>query len=217
MQVGINLAHKKQAGFVTGTRGGTAFTSATRFGDIKVNVEDLKELPLMKIISAIALGILAGAYADNYKEGLIAAEDKKLDEMRVKVAEIKKKEKKLREFDRKRKSLEQDEQVIVSKIETINKLVAARNNSINTLMFISKSMPTRLWMNSFAIQRGKMTLRGQALQEDYVYQFMRKLNNGSFFENVNPSQIRRSSLKVPQGIVETTQFELTAEVVRKED
>jgi len=219
MQVEVNLAQKKQAGFVAGTRGGggggaTGFTSATRFGDLKVNVEDLKELPLFKIVSAIGIGVVLNAYAESYKGDLIEKENVKMNSLRKKIGGIKKNEGRLKKFDKQRKRLEQDEQIIISKIETINKLVAARKFSIETLLFMSRSMPAEVWMTSFRILNNEVTISGEALKEEYVYQFMRKLNDGSFFENVDPTAITNSSMKVPAGEIEVTKFTLKAKQVR---
>lgn len=219
MRIAVNLAQRKQAGFVAGTRGGagglTSFTSATRFGDIKVNVEDLKELPLLKIFSAIGLGIIINAYAESYKNDLIEVENVKMDGLRKEVAVIKKKEGELREFERKRKSLEQDEQIIISKIQTINKLVEARKFSIETLLFLSKSMPEDLWLKDFSIDKSALIINGESLSAESVYQLISKLNDGTFFEQVEPAAIRSSILNIPTGELETTAFSIKAKQILK--
>jgi type IV pilus assembly protein PilN len=94
------------------------------------------------------------------------------------------------------------------KLEVLDKLKQGRTGPVRYLDELNKVLPEKLWLTSFEEKGGNVSLKGVALNEKIVAEFMRNMGDSAFFENINLVQ---TAQKVDQGL-KLQEFSLTCRV-----
>lgn len=186
----INLARRKQASYSGGEPAAKAGEEA---GPILMKIL----LPL--ILSAVSF------FAMQYFLDL------KKEEMRLEVLNLSeektKNEQELQKysgFEAKKTELEQTQQMINVKIDTIEKLFRGKDNMVKSIIALSQSLPKEIWLNEFNVTETGYTIKGQSLDMSMISDLMSKLNSSIYYKDVT----LKSSVSDPSGNIAS--FELAA-------
>lgn len=183
----INLATKKQASYAAGSSkvtGLSGLKGKTGAGFGKIDWDEIKALPLLKVILSIAVIVLVNVYFEDEKKT-------KLDLWGREIAKLDNQQKKLnsdleqtRGYEKIREQLIQDEFIIRAKIDTINKLVQNRMDMANMLLALSDSIPKEAWLEEFQVNTTDINFKGLAVDYDNISDFMKRLGGSSYFTSL---------------------------------
>ncbi len=140
-----------------------------------------KKQKLRAQISILALCIIlvcigcAGLYiqeqsAQNSIKVEISQIDKKNQELKKKIGQVK-------DFENKKADLEK-------KLNVLNKLKEDKFGPVHLLDDLSESLPERLWITKFSEKSGNIDIAGLADSENTVAEFMEKLEASSYYRNI---------------------------------
>lgn len=108
----------------------------------------------------------------------IASTQNEIATLNKKIGEVNKIKKLTEELDSKKKVLES--------------LEAARSGPVRTLDELSNVIPDSVWIDSFQLASGVITLRGKGTTEEVVAVFLRDLEASPYFQGVELGSVKRS-------------------------
>src|SRR5690349_3825826 len=117
----INLATRKQSGLVPE---GTKPKLSLSLGRIKT--DQLKDLPIRKLVISVAVGLLASYSLDGYKESEIESLNAVVAKLTAKRDKQQEELKKFKEYEEIKKAVDADELLVRTKLEVIQKLISDR-------------------------------------------------------------------------------------------
>jgi type IV pilus assembly protein PilN len=129
--------------------------------------------------AGVLLVTLAGCwwYADALDTELITLQTQKAEKEKH-VAQLKEQVKQVDDFEKKKKLLEDKNQVI-------DQLEKSRSGPVRTLDYISQSLdPLKVWLVGLDVAGNKIELDGRALSNDDVVDFWNNLRRTDFFTNI---------------------------------
>lgn len=185
----INLAARKQAVSARLDDEGkdaTGINLRSIMGGFKLDnrLDDLKELPIRKIaVSALAC-FAVNYYLDSCKEDEIAKVGAALTKVQAEQSKLKIELAKTKGYEEVKKSLESDEQTLRNKVDTIQKLLAARQDPPKLLMALSTAIPQNVWLNSIKITGKDAVFKGESVGFNLISDFMKSLNESAYFTDV---------------------------------
>ncbi len=91
--------------------------------------------------------------------------------------------------------IKEQKKVVEEKLSIIRKLDAARRGPVELLVKISNAIPERAWLNQLKDQGRQIILKGAAVSDDVVADFMRGLEKYSDLGKVELEVARRSKNK----------------------
>ena len=94
------------------------------------------------------------------------------------IEQFKPQEKQVASFKNQRKKLE-------NKLDVINGLEKARTGPVRLFDELSRLAPDRLWLSKLKTKDGAVTVEGSSLDTGIVADFLRSMNESSFFHNVD--------------------------------
>jgi Tfp pilus assembly protein PilN len=153
-----------------------------------LNLEQLKQIATPTFL---AFGIWF--LADKWEDRQLAAVNAVIDELTVKITELKDKELKLKELEPVQKAFEEDQLNFERKITTIKKLLSIRSEMIKILVSIPLHLPTDTWLKSFSIDPKVLKMSGNTIGFTAVSDFMRDLKSDALFSDVQLIKSERSS------------------------
>lgn len=213
----INLALRKQAaGAQSSDAGDKAAGGGGGLGGIKISkvaidLDQLRELPLRQIAIVVAVYVVGGYVLEDYKAGEIAKVDATIAGLSAEKSKLTAEAAKMKGYEDLKKSLESDEKIMRTKIETIQKLIADRQSPPKVLISIAEAIPKDVWLQDFKIAKGEVTMKGYSLGFNQISDFMKSLNENVYFTDVG---LKNTQQAKDEAGVEVANFELSAK--RKE-
>lgn len=202
----INLASKKASAISSG--GGAGAGLLSKLGGAGA-LQSLTPEKKAMLVTGILYGIVLFA-ANHFIEGYKTQE---LEKIQTEIAGIESKIKladselsKTTGFEKLKKDLENDEKLIRTKIETIRSLINERTTPPKILVSLSQATPKDVWIQSFALDSGKLTISGRSYGIALVSDFMRSLEETIYFKDV----VLKSSRQERDQGQELASFELEA-------
>lgn len=210
----INLYHRKAAVGVSGDSasggGGLAGFIAKLKGGLggEAAPGDIKPLAIRGGIFAIILAICIGVLGE-MRSTLLAEKDAEIAVIDSKAALLASELSKTSGYEQIKKSLEQDEKTIRTKISTIQELIRERSTPPKILMSLSEATPKDVWLREFSLLDRKFRIAGSSNGMDVVSDFMKSLEETIYFKNIIlKSSKAETSQKAGR---QTAQFELEGE------
>jgi len=210
----INLARRKTANIAGGGadagEGGSSalkglFSRSSSGGGS--SSEGLKDLPIRSILIALVGVYGAQFYFEAEKSAEIAKVDQKIEKLRATQRELQASLAKSTGFEEIKQSLEADEKLVKTKLDTILKLMQDKQGSIQALKNISMSIPAEVWLQSLSISDTDFQVSGQALDYNQVSDFMNRLGQADFLSDIN---LDGSSQAKDEKGLNVASFKLTA-------
>jgi Tfp pilus assembly protein PilN len=210
----INLARRKTANIAssTGDAGVRVFAGLKNLfsrgsSGTGSSSEVLKDLPIRSILIALAGMYGAEFYFDAEKSAELAKVEQQIEKLNVTQRELQATLAKSAGLEDVKRSLEADEKLVKTKLETILKLMQDRHGSIQALKNISMSIPSEVWLQSLSISETEFQAAGQAVDYNQVSDFMNRLGQADFLSELNLDG--SSQVKDEKGL-NVASFRLTA-------
>jgi len=147
-------------------------------GQVDVRVEAAGGLALVGLVVGLCF-YYSGTLGDR-----IAALESGIQKKTQEVAVLKRKAKKVEDFEKKKELLEK-------KSKIIDDLEKSRTGPVKVLDSISVSLdPLKLWLVKLGVKGKKVTLEGRAMENDDVVGFVNNLRKGDVFTNIDLLEIR---------------------------
>jgi hypothetical protein len=210
----INLHHRKAAVGVT-SGSATGATSAGLQGlldRIKGGGEgfadgDKRAAVILTVVYAAFLG--AGYwYSGQRKTEMLEAVSSESASLDSKLNLLTSELNKTNGYEQTKKSLEEDEKTIRTKIETIQELIRDRTTPPKILTTLSESIPKEVWLQEFSLKDQHFKISGSASSMDVVSDFMKSLEETIYFKNVVLKSSKQDTVK---GGRSAATFELEAD------
>jgi Tfp pilus assembly protein PilN len=188
----INLARRKTAN-IASSSGDSGEGAASGFKNLfsrgsaaaGSSSEGMKDLPIRSILIALAGIYGAQFYFEAEKSAELAQVDQKIEKLRATQRELQAALAKSAGFEDVKRSLEADEKLVKTKLDTILKLTQDKQGSIQSLKNISTSIPPEVWLQSLSITETDFQASGQALDYNQVSDFMNRLGQADFLSDLN--------------------------------
>lgn len=203
----INLASLKQSGLVgSGTR---AFKmgGGIRVGLDKLNLEELKNLPLRRVITPLLICLLANYGLENFKQKQMQDTNDALGKLNSKNEKLKVEIEKFKTYDALKKDLDEDELLVKTKLNTIQSLMADRSYAVKLLTFFSSVIPRTVWLREVTLDVTDLTLVGASQGYSEISDFMKGLGDNSLLKDVTLSNTQQGAGRAE---LESAVFELKA-------
>ena len=174
----INLAKRKQSAFVAES---STAEAADKFRAI---LDDLTELPLVKIIFCIIV-IIGTSYGKGiYREARLEVLENKITKLEKKERQFQKELQNYKGFKDDKKQLEGDEALLRNKIETIKRLMEGRKNRYLYFKKVAEAIPEKVWLQKMTINGEQVSFTGKAKNLDHVSTFINGLNQLAYLRNI---------------------------------
>jgi Tfp pilus assembly protein PilN len=176
----INLALRKQS-FISAD--GKAVKGATGLLQ-SLPLDQLKELPLRKVLLPLVVAYFASFSLDSYKQETIAKLEKGIAKQKAEEARIQSGLGKVKAYESLKKSLDSDELVIRTKLDTVQKLMADRGFIVKMLLSTASATPKDVWLTGVKTDSSGVSIQGSSLGFNQISDFMKNLNDGQFFSSI---------------------------------
>ncbi len=153
---------------------------------------DWKASPFPRMILAGVLVYLVQMQVDSMKLEKIQEQDGIIAAVEAEQAEVAKKLATVRGFEPLKKQLEDDERNIQTKLDIINRLMENRDAPSRLLRQLSSILPPEAWIQSLAINDGKVSIEGGATSYALVSDFMRGVTDSPMFSAVTLGQVNET-------------------------
>ncbi len=116
------------------------------------------------------------------------------------IIRLKKEIQKNREQMKKIEAFKKKKEMLTTKMEIVKSLEKDRGGPISLLTQIASSMPGRLWLTSLSQKTAKLELKGRALDNIAISDYMVKLEQSDIFHNVDLKEIKTETKQVQPGV-----------------
>jgi Tfp pilus assembly protein PilN len=203
----INLGLRKQAAAIAGKeKGGAPGLSA-----MKLNPEALKEIlkdpQVRTLILVIVVAVLGTYFLNGYKDEQLHDADNLAQKATLENQKVKAELAKTTGYDDLKKQFDADEELIRTKLQTIQKLVSDRAAPPKLLLSLSIGIPKDVWLSEINITDQEVKLKGFSLGFDQITDFMKTLGDNEFLTDLKLGDSQKA--KDPTGI-DVASFDLVA-------
>jgi type IV pilus assembly protein PilN len=157
-----------------------------------------KELLVFCLVLALTVTVCVVSYTSMKVK--VAKETKAVEECQQEIDKLKKTLGEVAHF----KKLQTEFQ---GKLDVLAALKDKKSGPVHLLDELSRVLPEKLWLESFEEKRGRISMKGIALDEPRVAQFLRNLEASPYYRNVDLSFTKQASL---QG-VKVQKFDISCE------
>lgn len=178
----VNLASRMNSEIVGST--GNAL-NLSMFGLDQLDLEQLKDLPIKKLLLPIVVGLLASNGLESFKADSINKLDKILKKQSEQNKKLQTESSKFKNYESVKTALDEDESTIKTKLDTIKKLVEGRSTPLKILLGVVSSIPKDAWLSQLSLNSSKLNLKGSVFEFNQISDFMKNLNENSIFSEVN--------------------------------
>lgn len=159
------------------------FSSLTS-NDVRSALSDMNMAPIRKLLVPIVLGFVANYVLEDYKKTQLETVARELAKISAEKLVLENKLKAKTGYDEKKKSLDGDESLVRTKLDTIKKLVDGRAGSVQILLALSAAMPQDVWLTEFTTRDMTVELKGTAIDIGQISDFIKNLNQSTSFQGI---------------------------------
>ncbi len=150
-----------------------------------IDLDQLKELPVKKLILPIVLSFVASFGLESRKEEELALVSAQHTKLISENAKLQSDLNKFKSYESVKKTLDEDGAVIKTKLDTIKALISDRGAPLKILVSFSSTIPKDVWLTEFKAGKTEIRLKGNALGLSQISDFMKSLRDISYFSNVD--------------------------------
>jgi len=188
----INLALKKMSAAAAANTNATTGTGATAtqgksLFKFDARLDGMIDLPIRKYSIYIGVAFALSWFSADYKENQIRAMQVDLEQIQAAAGKLKADIDKTRGYEPLKKQLDQDESLIKSKIDTVQKLISDRQTPPKLFAALSTSIPESVWLSEVQIQGEKVQFTGSSEEYTGVTDFFKSIGDSTFFESAQLS------------------------------
>lgn len=159
-------------------------------GEVPAFVQEEKESKLHSsaVLAGILIGvaIIAGMYVT--QQATLKNRERTLKERKARKAEL---DEVLKELE----SLEKAKALLDKKVKAIQDLKKRQQRCVKMMDQLSSSLPQWVWLTSLKFSGGKLDLKGKALTNSLIADFINQLKSTNYFVNVQFKDSKRSRVR----------------------
>ena len=189
----INLAQKKQASYVGGSKTGSFASLGKGAGGSPM--ESLKGLVgggslgalaplLIKIAVPAVLSVIAYFAFDYYVQQKSTEMTQETELISKEKTRIEAELRKIKGYEVVKAELERNELILRTKIQTIEKLIRGRDFTVKSLVVLSQSLPKEVWLMDMTTTETTYAIKGGTTDIGLVSDLMTKLGQTIYFKDV---------------------------------
>lgn len=160
--------------------------------------------PVLLSVMAVAVSLYV---VGGLKSELVADLSKQEQSVQARRAQLQASLSKLKQYEDIKKTIDADQKLVKTKLDTILKLSASRGSDFKALKLISMSIPSDVWVSSVSFTPAALEIKGGALDFNLIPDFIKKLSESEFLSDVQMEDT--SEGRDPGGTV-VANFELKA-------
>ncbi len=185
-----------------------------RINLLKPEAKDIKEtpaegMPEFKAKKRPGVGNLIFLLLIIALAGVFLYQKRLMDQERRLLTEAKKEKNELQYVIAKLDQLEKQKLSLERKISLIVSLKAQQEMAVRTMDEISRLIPDWVWLNEISFDSKNVQIRGNALSNNLLADYIASLENSPYFENVNLISSTQKTIRASQYL----EFALTATMV----
>lgn len=189
-----------------------------RINLLKPETKEVKEAPVegmpeLKAKKAPQFGNLIFLLLIIAVAGLYFYQKKAMDEERQLLSVAQEEKSKLQDVSSKLIELQKQKESYDRKIALINSLKSQRDLAVRIMDELSRVLPEWVWLNDVTFGSKNVQIRGNALSNNLIADYISSLENSPYFENVNLI----ASTQRTQGNDQFLEFSLTAGVINPKE
>jgi cell division protein FtsL len=181
----INLVSKRRKQSVTG--GGS--TQSFDMNSLMTRLEGLKGLPLTRLLTPLAIGIVAAYGLDYYEQGELHKLDVEIESINSEKPKLQAEIQKKQDYENLKKAMESDELIMRRKLDTIQKLNKGRTEAVQAFIALSKATPPSIWLTSFSVKDADAVptfgIKGVSTAMSQIPAYQRALDANPIFHDLN--------------------------------
>ena len=187
----INLSQKKQASYVSGTKGSSSqktglFSGASKSGASIAPLIGKMVIPLLLCA--------AGYFGFDYYIGQRNMEmQREVDTAGKERDTIQNELKRIQGFEVVKTELEKNQLILRTKIETIEKLIRGRDLALKSLVALSQSLPKEVWLTELSLNDTGYVIKGGSTEMSLITDAMTHLGQSIYFKDVNLQKSQNDS------------------------
>ncbi len=201
----INLATKKQSQAASPESKSAGLSmpklDAGAFGEL-LKTPKIRQLALF-VVAGFALSFVL----QSYKQEELNKLDVEMQRLTGEQGKLKAEVAKTAGYEQIKKTLEEDELAIRTKIDTIQKLLADRSNLPRMMLNMSQVIPKEVWLTEFRVQSDDVSMKGYSLGYNQISDFMKNLSESAYLSDLKLGSTQASRDETGS---EVAQFELDA-------
>lgn len=202
----INLALKKQAVAVDAKDKGGGGGKGFRFDPeaLKAIFEDAQ---IRKLILVVLVAVLGTYLINGYEDDQLARMDQRIAQANVEDAKVKAELAKTAGYDALKKQFDEDEELIKTKLSTIQKLISDRQVPPKILASLAGIIPKNVWITDMSLNDDNIEIKGSSLGFDDITDFMKSLGDSEYLADLKLKDSQKE--KTQQGLSVAT-FDIEA-------
>ena len=202
----INLALKKQAVAVDAKDKGAGGGKGFHFDPeaLKAIFEDAQ---IRKLILVILVAVLGTYLINGYEDDQLARMDQRIAQANVDDAKVKAELAKTAGYDALKKQFDEDEELIKTKLSTIQKLISDRQVPPKILASLAGIIPKNVWVTEMSLNDDNIEIKGSSLGFDDITDFMKTLGDSEYLTDLKLKDSQKE--KTQQGLSVAT-FDIEA-------
>jgi type IV pilus assembly protein PilN len=139
--------------------------------------------------------------------------NRKIKDLRGQITKAQKDIKRLDKIVKEVEKFKKDKKVLEGKIEVIDKLKQNRQVQVFYMDELNKALPSQVWIEFYQQREDTLILRGKSLSTDDIADFMRKLENSIYFEDIRLDQTSQKEIALAGRKVRVNDFSIRLIVV----
>lgn len=201
----INLATRKQS--VALASDGTQATSTQSLFKFDARLDGVKDLPIRKYVVFFIAAFALHYFVGDFEQQKLATFDAEISKLNIEQSKLMADFNKTKQYAPLKKQLDQDETMIRTKINTVQKLIADRQTPPKLFAALSSATPDDVWLSEVEIKGDDVSFVGDAQQFSDIPDFMKSISESAYFSDISLDESDSTKDKDGQQIAH---FKLTA-------
>jgi Tfp pilus assembly protein PilN len=151
----------------------------------KVDLDQLKDLPIKKAAIPLVAAFIASYGSDYYRESMVESLDVVVRKLTEESQKLQTEGQKFESYTAMKKIIDEDEITLKTKLDTINTLLDGRKLPARTLLTFLDTIPEEVWLTEVDINPNAISVKGSAFDFSQISDFMKNLNESSLFSEVS--------------------------------
>lgn len=189
----INLASRKRSAGVGDPASQKKGPFGLSLGGGSMDMDDLRDLPIKKIVIALVACVVGYYFLEDYKEQELAIVNAQIQQAQAEQSRLQAEVNKTRGYEAIRKQLDEDERILREKIDTIKLLISDRNGSYKILHAFSGLLPEKAWIKAVALKGTGVEVAGAAADYNEIADLLKRMQESAYFTDVALDDIKQES------------------------
>ncbi|GEM_PF-1623949 len=164
----------------------------TKGGEASGDTFDFRNSTILKVIILAAILYGADFFIENEKAKKMTVLKAEQNTLQAEITRLTAEVEKSRGYETVKQQLEQHEQTVRTKLETISKLLANRSGPSKMLIQIAQSIPSDVWITEMKVTEEAISIAGGTPGYSQVSDFLKSLSESSFLHDPRISGIEEN-------------------------